>query len=101
MLTCEGIAVLDKQKAVCWLIAFHLDRFAAKSVDPIEQLGKQIASVYWTVTFVPKRRDIAEIQSASNDLLGCIGKQTNFVNLLKTSRVRKITEKMHTLNLNA
>jgi hypothetical protein len=85
VLTHEGFAVPDKQKAVCWPIAFHLNRFAAKSVDPIEQLGKQIVGEYWTVTFVPKRLDIAEIHMASNCLLGCIGKRTNFVNLPKTS----------------
>lgn len=50
-LTHEGIALPEKEQAVWYLIEFHLKRIAGESVDPIEELGKLIADVYWDYDF--------------------------------------------------
>ena len=47
----EGISVPNKDQAVWNLIELHLQKIAVATSDPLEQLQKLIADVYWNYDF--------------------------------------------------
>ena len=47
----DGIIVPDKERAVWILIEHHLKAIAAGKSDPLEELSKLIADVYWDYDF--------------------------------------------------
>lgn len=47
----EGIVLPDREQAVWQLIEFHLQRIAYGAENPLEELGKLIADVYWNYDF--------------------------------------------------
>lgn len=60
-LTHKGIALPEKEQAVCHLIEIHLKSIVSGGENALEELGKLIADVYWDYDFqTPTKKYIGD-----------------------------------------